>query len=73
MSKGGVVETDVGIQGEEDVAAFDVFQRSMRDGGWIETKAVLQGGIVRGPDTWASSGCVERRRRGSPDWRSAPR
>jgi len=48
MTKPRVKETDQGIQGEEMVAIFDRFQKSMRDRGWIETNAIIQNGICAG-------------------------
>ncbi len=43
-----VIETNVGIQGELNVKAFNEFQRNMRDRGWIETKQVMDSGIQSG-------------------------
>ena len=48
MTKPRVHETDNGIQGADIVAAYDIFQRTMRDRGWIETGAIIKAGIVQG-------------------------
>lgn len=48
MVRERVVETNEGIQGEGDVADFDVMQRTMRDRGWIGTRAILAAGIGKG-------------------------
>ena len=42
------METDQGIQEELTVADYDRMQRSMRDRGWIETRALLKRGIAHG-------------------------
>ncbi|HVP20249.1 MAG TPA: class I SAM-dependent methyltransferase [Anaerolineaceae bacterium] len=48
MTKPRVPETDHGIQGELTVAQYDQMQRSFRDKGWMETRALLKHGIIRG-------------------------
>jgi len=48
MVKSRVVETEEGIQGEFDVQLYDQMVRRMRDKGWLETKGILNAGIVQG-------------------------
>jgi ubiquinone/menaquinone biosynthesis C-methylase UbiE len=48
MTKPRIPETDHGIQGEFTVAAYDEMQRTLRDRGWIETKALLAHGLTLG-------------------------
>jgi ubiquinone/menaquinone biosynthesis C-methylase UbiE len=48
MTKPRIPETDHGIQGEFTVAIYDEMQRKLRDKGWIETKALLDHGILQG-------------------------
>lgn len=48
MRKTRIIETDHGIQGEITVAQYDQMQRSFRDKGWMETKALLDSGITAG-------------------------
>ena len=48
MVKSRVVETGEGIQGEFDVQQYDQMMRRMRDKGWLETKEILNAGIVQG-------------------------
>ncbi|MGD0707243.1 MAG: class I SAM-dependent methyltransferase [Anaerolineaceae bacterium] len=48
MTKPRVKETDQGIQGVLTVEIYDRFQRGMRDRGWIETHALIEGGIQQG-------------------------
>jgi ubiquinone/menaquinone biosynthesis C-methylase UbiE len=48
ITKPRVKETDQGIQGERMVEIYDQFQRGMRDKGWIETNAIIKGGIQHG-------------------------
>lgn len=48
MTKSRIPETDHGIQGEFTVAIYDEMQRNLRDKGWIETKALLDHGILDG-------------------------
>lgn len=48
MTKPRIPETDHGIQGEITVAQYDQMQRSFRDKGWMETKALLGSGITQG-------------------------
>ncbi len=48
MTKPRIPETDHGIQGEITVAQYDQMQRSFRDKGWMETKALLESGITQG-------------------------
>jgi ubiquinone/menaquinone biosynthesis C-methylase UbiE len=48
MVKSRVVETEEGIQGEFDVQQYDQMMRRMRDKGWLETKEILNAGIVQG-------------------------
>lgn len=43
-----IPETSEGIQGEFDVAAYDLMQRRLRDKGWIETGDVIKSGIDSG-------------------------
>ena len=43
-----VPETCSGIQGDFNVAVYDQFQRTMRDRGLMETKAIIRSGISRG-------------------------
>ncbi|MBU1220879.1 class I SAM-dependent methyltransferase [Myxococcota bacterium] len=42
------IETVTGITGEDMVSKFDVFQRTMRDRGWIETDEIIKSGISVG-------------------------
>ena len=46
--KSRIPETDLGIQGEFTVAAFDQMQRGMRDRGYIQTRALLACGPLQG-------------------------
>jgi ubiquinone/menaquinone biosynthesis C-methylase UbiE len=48
MVRARVTETDHGIEGTFTVAAYDEFQRHMRDRGWIETGALLKADIRMG-------------------------
>jgi len=48
MVKPRVIETDQGITGEFDTKAYDEMMRCMRDRGWLETKLLLEAGIVSG-------------------------
>jgi len=48
MKEGRVIETSSGIQGDFNVAVYDQFQRTMRDRGLMETKAIIRSGISRG-------------------------
>jgi ubiquinone/menaquinone biosynthesis C-methylase UbiE len=48
MVKPRIPETDEGIQDEFDVREYDLFARSMRDRGWLETDSVIKSGISRG-------------------------
>jgi SAM-dependent methyltransferase len=48
MIKPRVPETDHGIQGAITVAQYDQMQRSFRDKGWMETKALLDSGVTQG-------------------------
>lgn len=48
MKRNRVMETDQGIQEAVMVADYDLMQRSMRDKGWIETRAILKKGIAHG-------------------------
>ncbi|MBN2119387.1 MAG: class I SAM-dependent methyltransferase [Anaerolineales bacterium] len=48
MTKPRIPETDHGIQGEITVAQYDQMQRSLRDRGWMETKALIASGITQG-------------------------
>jgi ubiquinone/menaquinone biosynthesis C-methylase UbiE len=48
MTKPRLPETDHGIQGEITVAQYDQMQRSFRDKGWMETKALLDSGVTQG-------------------------
>ena len=48
MTKPRNPETDHGIQGEITVAQYDQMQRSFRDKGWMETKALLESGVTQG-------------------------
>ena len=48
MVKSRVVETGEGIQGEFDVQLYNQMMRRMRDKGWLETKEILNAGIVQG-------------------------
>ena len=48
MVKTRVVETNVGILGENVTADYDVFCRNMRDKGWLETKEIMSAGIAGG-------------------------
>ncbi|MBN1773549.1 MAG: class I SAM-dependent methyltransferase [Deltaproteobacteria bacterium] len=48
MTRPRIVETDGGIVGEVTVAQYDEMQRTLRDRGWIETRALLDAGIDRG-------------------------
>lgn len=45
MVKQRMIETNEGIQQEFDVVGYDIFQRRMRDRGWIETDAIIRCGI----------------------------
>ncbi len=48
MNKTRIPETDHGIQGAVTVAQYDQMQRSFRDKGWMETKALIDSGVVYG-------------------------
>ncbi len=48
MVKPRAIETDEGIQGEFHVQAYDQMMRRMRDKDWLETKEILNAGIVQG-------------------------
>ncbi|MGD0173628.1 MAG: class I SAM-dependent methyltransferase [Anaerolineales bacterium] len=48
MVRQRIPETGDGIQGESIVADYDEMQRSLRDRGWIETKLLLDHGLLRG-------------------------
>jgi ubiquinone/menaquinone biosynthesis C-methylase UbiE len=48
MAKPRVPETDHGIVGEFEVAAYDEMQRRFRNKGWIQTSQILKNGITRG-------------------------
>jgi len=48
MTKPRIPETDHGIQGAVTVAQYDQMQRSLRDRGWMETKALLDRGVTQG-------------------------
>ncbi|MCL5999241.1 MAG: class I SAM-dependent methyltransferase [Chloroflexi bacterium] len=48
MTRPRIPETDHGIQGEFTVASYDEMQRVMRDRGWIETRALLDHGLIHG-------------------------
>ena len=48
MPKARIVETDSGIQGEFNVAIYDIMQRKLRDRGWIETNDIIKSGITEG-------------------------
>lgn len=48
MGKARVKETDQGIQGESNVEIYDRMLRRLRDKGWLDTKQILQSGIVAG-------------------------
>jgi len=48
MTKPRIVETDSGIQGEFIVEVYDRMQRSMRDRGMMDTKAIVASGINGG-------------------------
>ena len=48
MARPRVPETDHGIVGKDMVSLDDELQRSLRDKGWIETKALLKSGITSG-------------------------
>lgn len=43
-----IPETSEGIQGEFDVNLFNTFQKGMRDRGWIQTKQIIEFGIMQG-------------------------
>ncbi|MEW5717923.1 MAG: class I SAM-dependent methyltransferase [Chloroflexota bacterium] len=48
MTRPRVVETNQGIQGSFNVAAYDQMQRRLRDRGWIETNELIKFGITQG-------------------------
>jgi ubiquinone/menaquinone biosynthesis C-methylase UbiE len=48
MTKARISETDHGIQGKITVAQYDQMQRSFRNKGWLETKALIESGITQG-------------------------
>jgi len=48
MVKPRVVETTEGIQDEYNVQMYDQMMRRMRDKGWLETKLILNTGIMQG-------------------------
>lgn len=48
MTKKRIPETDHGIQGAVTVAQYDLMQRSFRDKGWMETRALLDSGVTQG-------------------------
>lgn len=48
MTRPRISETDQGIQGAVTVAQYDQMQRSFRDKGWMETKALIASGITAG-------------------------
>ena len=48
MVKARVIETDQGITGEFNTKAYDEMMRRMRDRGWLETKLLLDAGIISG-------------------------
>ncbi len=48
MTKSRIPETDHGIQGAVTVMQYDEMQRSFREKGWMETKALLESGVTRG-------------------------
>ena len=48
MTKPRIPETDHGIQGAVTEAQYDEMQRSFRDKGWMETRALLDNGVTRG-------------------------
>lgn len=48
MAKPRVSETDTGITGEFNVQSYDEMQKNLRDKGWIETKLLIQQGIISG-------------------------
>ncbi len=43
-----VVETNEGIQDENEVQVYDQMQRRLRDRNWIETDAIIKSGITSG-------------------------
>ena len=48
MGKQRVVETDEGIQGEQETTVYDAMMRRLRDKGWMVTDAILKAGISDG-------------------------
>jgi len=48
MTRPRISETDHGIQGEITVTQYDQMQRSFRDKGWMETRALIESGIIQG-------------------------
>jgi ubiquinone/menaquinone biosynthesis C-methylase UbiE len=48
MTRARISETDHGIQGEITVAQYDQMQRSFRDKGWLETRALIESDINQG-------------------------
>jgi len=48
MVKERIPETDHGIEGEILVSDYDLFQRKMRDKGYIETDDIIKSGINKG-------------------------
>jgi ubiquinone/menaquinone biosynthesis C-methylase UbiE len=48
MVRPRIAETDEGIQGEFETSAYDRMMRRLRDKGWMETDAILGGGIREG-------------------------
>ncbi len=48
MVESRIPETNEGIQGEFDVGEYNLFARTMRDRGWMETDVIIKSGISRG-------------------------
>lgn len=48
MKRTRIIETNEGIQDEMTVADYDLMQRSLRDKGFLETKALIKAGIDSG-------------------------
>src|SRR4030042_243151 len=48
MVKPRIQETDHGIIGEFNTQAYDEMMRSLRDRGWLETRDIINSGIVHG-------------------------
>jgi hypothetical protein len=51
-----VTETNQGMQGEFNVNIYDQMQRKLRDKGWMETKAIIKNGIMKGSALEIGSG-----------------